>query len=196
MPSPIVHVAAGYAVYRAARAHRSKTESRRTQTPIQLFLPVLALSLLPDVDSVLGILLGNFGAFHNNLSHSLTFGLAVAFCIGGLVWLRNRSGFRLWFSLALLSYWLHLLLDLFTIGRGLMILWPVSSARYDIPFKLFYGLRWSDGLISVSHLWTVASELGLLFLVVAVAYAVARKSRGVSAAPTAEGTSPSGVHSE
>ena len=59
-----------------------------------------------------------------------------------------------------------LFMDYFTIGRGVMLAWPLSSERFAPPFHLFYGLRWSHGLISELHWITLLSELffvGVLF---------------------------------
>ncbi len=53
-------------------------------------------------------------------------------------------------------------MDAFTIGRGVMILWPFSIDRYASPVSLFYGVHWSDGWVSVRHLWTMVTELALL----------------------------------
>jgi hypothetical protein len=39
-----------------------------------------------------------------------------------------------------------------------MAFWPFDMARYLLPFRLFYGFHWSDGLLSVRHIWTFLSE--------------------------------------
>jgi membrane-bound metal-dependent hydrolase YbcI (DUF457 family) len=108
----------------------------------------------------------DFGRFHNNGSHSLLVGLALALTAGGLVWWRKGSGFTYWFGFVLLCYQLHIVLDFFTVGRGVMLFWPLSSARLESPVKLFYGFHWSDGLVSINHIWTLLNELGFAFLAV------------------------------
>jgi membrane-bound metal-dependent hydrolase YbcI (DUF457 family) len=165
MPSPIAHLTAGYAVYRLGRKH--EPESRlKPVGPLPGSLVITAVfSLLPDVDSVVGFLMGDFGRFHNNATHSLLAALFLALAFAGLMWWRRRQ-FTYWFAIAFISYGLHLLMDMATIGRGIMLFWPFSEARYLAPVTFFYGLHWSDGWISIRHLWTVLTELVFTILVV------------------------------
>jgi inner membrane protein len=129
----------------------------------------LAFAILPDVDAILGLLSGDFGRYHNNGTHSLLLGLGVAFLGAGLIWLKERQGFLIWFLAAWLSYASHVILDIFTIGgRGVMLLWPLSDQRYESSIKLFFGVRWSEGFFSIEHLWTLGSELILLLVVLLV----------------------------
>lgn len=76
------------------------------------------LSLLPDVDSLAGFLLQDFGRYNSGLSHRLFAGLVVALLIGGLAWSAKRSGFAGRFAAALVCYELHIILDFVTVGRG------------------------------------------------------------------------------
>jgi inner membrane protein len=166
MPSPIAHTTMGYVIHRIYQARRPRQSLGRLGPLPGLLITAAGLSLLPDIDSVAGFLLGDFGRHHNNGSHSLFVGLAVALAIGGLVWWIKRSGFVDWFVLVLLCYQFHIVLDFFTVGRGVMLFWPVSPARFESPVKLFYGLHWSDGVVSVNHIWTLLSELGFAVLAV------------------------------
>jgi hypothetical protein len=57
-------------------------------------------------------------------------------------------------------------MDAATVSRGVMALWPLTETRFLAPVTIFYGLHWSDGWISIRHLWTLLTELlfaGLLF---------------------------------
>lgn len=137
----------------------------------------LGLSLLPDLDVIPGILLRQIDYFHNNLSHSLFFGLIVAFSVGCLVWLMQKTGFAYWFLLTLLCYETHVMMDFFTVGRGVMILWPFSFERYEPALMLFYGLRRSEGLISIHHLWTLVTESGFALLVYGVVNSLYKDTR-------------------
>jgi membrane-bound metal-dependent hydrolase YbcI (DUF457 family) len=103
--------------------------------------------------------MGDFGRYHNNVTHSVFVGLAAALGFG--LWLRWRGkpNAKTWFILALICYQLHILMDAATISRGVMALWPLSSSRYRFPVPLFYGFHWSEGLISVKHLVTLTTEL-------------------------------------
>lgn len=166
MPSPIAHLTAGYIVYRIARGYAAPPDAAMagaetgqvTPNARDLLLTSAAFSLLPDVDSLAGLLLGNFGRYHNNVTHSLLVGAGLALGFGGVMSWR-RHGFWLWFLAAAGCYSTHVLMDAATMGRGVMALWPLSSRRYALPLTLFYGLHWSEGWLSVRHLWTVATEL-------------------------------------
>jgi membrane-bound metal-dependent hydrolase YbcI (DUF457 family) len=166
MPSPIAHTTMGYVIHRLYRGRRPQPSLGRLGPLPGLLLVAAGVSLLPDLDSVAGLLWQDFGRFHNNGSHSLLAGLALALTAGGLVWWRKGSGFTYWFGFVLLCYQLHIVLDFFTVGRGVMLFWPLSSARLESPVKLFYGFHWSDGLVSINHIWTLLNELGFAFLAV------------------------------
>ncbi|MFW5941337.1 MAG: metal-dependent hydrolase [Chloroflexota bacterium] len=158
MPSPIAHTAAAYAIYRASRSDKKGNEGPARVHRAAPFLFVVFLSLLPDFDFIPGILAGNIDGFHNTFSHSLFSGVIVAFLGAAILhWVWSGSALR-WFALVLVSYELHVVMDYFTFGRGVMLLWPFSDARYEPPVILFYGLRRSSGLITIKHLWTILSE--------------------------------------
>ena len=127
-------------------------------------MAAVGLSILPDIDAAVGILLGDLDRYHNHLMNSPAFAFLVAVAVGGIGWWR-RSEFRFWFTLALACYLVHIVLDYLTVGRGIMLLWPLSEERFRSSFELFYGLHWSDGLISIYHLYTVFSELATLLVV-------------------------------
>lgn len=176
MPSPIAHAAAGVLI---ARMSRWGSLSRiRLFERVPLLLPLaIGLSLLPDADAAIGIALGNLGRYHNNFAGSPAFGLLVAGAIGAASWILARPHARSLFLLTLFCYQLHILMDYFTVGRGLMMAWPLASERFAPPFPLFYGVRWSHGLISPNHLLTVASELGSLLLAWSIFRAARRRGR-------------------
>jgi inner membrane protein len=174
MPSPIAHTTMGYVIYKAYQA-RGPGRSLGQLGPLpKLLILTAGFSLLPDIDSIAGFLLQDFGRYHNSLSHSLFVGLVVAGLIGGLAWWIKRSGFIEWFAIAFLCYQFHIILDFFTVGRGVMLFWPLTSARFQSPVKLFLGLHWSDGLVSFRHVWTLLSELGFAVLVVLVMHFLGR----------------------
>ncbi len=164
MPSPIAHLAAGYLVYRVS-AGISPSAGRHRIGPLPLLPAAVAgFSLLPDVDAVAGLLSGNFGRYHNNLTHSLLVGLAVALAGGALMSRRNQP-FRFWFGVALTAFALHSVMDAATPGRGVMLAWPLTPDRMSLPWALFYGFHWSDGWYSSRHLWTAMSESAFAGLV-------------------------------
>jgi membrane-bound metal-dependent hydrolase YbcI (DUF457 family) len=175
MPSPIAHTTMGYVIHRIYRGRRPQPNLRRLGPLPGLLLVTAGISLFPDLDSVAGVLWQDFGRYHNNGSHSLLVGLALALTAGGLVWWRKQSGFVYWFGLVLLCYQFHVVLDFFTVGRGVMLFWPLSSARFESPVKLFYGFHWSDGLVSINHIWTLLNELAFAFMAVLTTYFLERR---------------------
>lgn len=163
MPSPIVHAAVGVVVSRFTRD--TVLGDRRVAGRIPLIAIVcMGLSLLPDLDAAVGIFLGNLGKYHNNLAGSPLFATLVTAVVGGIVWVARRDAARQAFALTFVCYQLHVILDFFTVGRGVMLAWPFSDTRFQPPFHLFFGLRWSHGLISPSHLTTLATEAALVAL--------------------------------
>jgi membrane-bound metal-dependent hydrolase YbcI (DUF457 family) len=177
MPSPILHTTMGYVVYKIVEPDSSKSRfGKLGRIPVLLIISIVA-SLLPDLDSVFGILAGDFGRYHNNATHSLFVGLLVALLFaGGISVLFNTLPFRTIFLVTLLSYQAHIVFDYFTVSRGVMALWPFSHERFVSPISLFYGFHWSDGLFSIRHLWTFLTEsVQALILVLMVNHLTSRK---------------------
>lgn len=154
MPSPVTHAAVGYLLSRYLLTGCTGLR------PGMIWAGV-ALSCLPDIDAAAGLLLGDMGRYHNHMMSSPFFALLVACGAGAVAW-RAGAAVRPWFTLTLVCYLAHITLDFFTQGRGIMLLWPFSETRFRPPFSLFYGVHWSDGLISSRHLWTLLTELGML----------------------------------
>ena len=177
MPSPIAHSTMGYIIYRIYRSRLPQQDTSKGPPLPRLLLVTGGLSLLPDLDVIPGILVGDINRFHNNLTHSLTFGLIVALAMGGAMLLKQHAGFMRWFLIVLICYELHVIMDYFTIGRGVMILWPFSAERYEPAVKLFYGLRRSDGWFSVQHLWTLVNELGFVVVVGFIVQILSKRKR-------------------
>jgi len=165
MPSPIIHISLGYLLYRIFR-HRvpERFMKRYVALPMILILAI-GISLLPDFDSIPGVLARDFGRYHNNITHSLFSGVIVSIFLAAIVWATLRSGFWIWFVIFTLGYSLHIIFDFFTMGqRGIMLLWPLTSERFDSPVKLFYGVRWSESLLSVVHLHTLLNEFSFVLM--------------------------------
>jgi membrane-bound metal-dependent hydrolase YbcI (DUF457 family) len=166
MPSPLAHTAAGYLIYRYYKRDLPASRIRLLKIPLQ-FILVAGLSLLPDLDALPGIIMGDMGRFHNNASHSLIVGLFVAIIFSVLVSRISKSPMKPWFAAALISYELHIIMDFFTGERGVMLLWPLTLARFSSPVKLFFGVQWGKGWISGWHLWTIFTE-ALSFLLILI----------------------------
>jgi hypothetical protein len=176
MPSPIAHLGAGYAIYSSYKERLPQDSRRFWKVPLQLGL-IVGLSLLPDLDVIPAILYRDMHQFHNNLSHSLLIGIPVAFLVAGLFHKEYRTNFWLWFVICLLSYDIHIFMDALTAERGVMMFWPLTDARFNSPVKIFYGVQWGLGLLSIWHLWTIFTEAVFsLIIVLAVRYFGKRRS--------------------
>ena len=171
MPSPIVHSAAGYAIYRFSKRNLPEVWKKRAGPVSFLLILTLIFSMMPDLDAIAGLITGDFGKYHNNGTHSLIVGLLVAVTIALALSRKRRVEFLPWFLIVFFSYGSHILLDFFTWGgRGVMLFWPLSSERYQSGVSLFYGVRWGDGLFSINHLWTLATEVTFVLLLLLGVY--------------------------
>lgn len=176
MPSPIIHTGLGFIIYRVIRDRfHGQYKLKNTGLPLVLVLAV-GISLLPDIDVIPGILANDLGRYHNNISHSIIFGSMVALLLAVIVSRTLKSGIWIWLVIFTLGYSMHALLDFFTMGeRGVMLFWPLTSERFSSPLKLFYGVRWSEGLFSQVHLHTLVNEIVFLALVGLVLLFIERK---------------------
>jgi membrane-bound metal-dependent hydrolase YbcI (DUF457 family) len=119
---------------------------------------IIALSIAHDFDFGLGLALGDVSRYHNHFMSSALIGFIVAAGVGGFAALRRRAVGWLWFGVALFCYQLHIVLDFFTNGRGVMLFWPWSTERISSPVSLFYGVHWSQGWLSSQHWVTLVTE--------------------------------------
>ncbi|MEJ5364729.1 MAG: metal-dependent hydrolase [Desulfosoma sp.] len=164
MPSPVAHAAVGYFVYKAVAVRRQPSAAARGGRPSPLLMLTVGMSLFPDVDVLAGIAAGDIQAFHNAAMSSLAAALIASLLAAAAFRVIYREKPLFAFAVAFLCYGVHLLMDFFTSGRGVMLLWPFFSDRFVSPVKLFYGLHYSDGLLSARHLWTALSELLFVLL--------------------------------
>ncbi len=168
MPSPIAHLSVGYLLYRFFARHLSfRRDNAGELSHLLLIATFLFLSMAPDLDSVVGILTNQMGRYHNNWTHSLIACIGISM-IGAIFLsfiLRNRL---LCFVAALSCCSLHILMDYFSCGRGVMLLWPVTSQRFSPPIHIFMGLHWSQGVWSPLHLLTILNELLFVAILLAI----------------------------
>jgi hypothetical protein len=157
-PSPLAHSAMGYFIFRIFRVRKPAWLKKSKYPNLTLFLIVVGLSMLPDIDVIPALITGDFLGWHNQWTHSFVVGFGVSLFIGAVGWWKDRN-FGFWFLLSLVAYQMHIIMDLFTYGdRGSMIWWPLTSDRYVGSFTFFFGVRWSEGVFSFMHLVTIATE--------------------------------------
>lgn len=121
-----------------------------------------ALAMLPDLD-VLGFRFGvpygsTFG--HRGASHALAVAVVAGTVFGFGAWLlRGRSLLRTsLFSIAVLAS--HGLLDAMTDGgRGIALLWPMTSARYFAPWTPIPVAPIGAGMLSARGFHVTLVEL-------------------------------------
>ena len=176
MSSPIAHAAVGYAIY-SAYSHKLPAKPV-IGIPPRLAWPATAVffSLLPDLDVIAAWLSGNMERYHNNLSHSILFctlkPAILAPVLKSLTGISIRVGF--WFILT--SCYLHILVDLFTQGRGLILFWPATTTRFHAPFTAFTGVPWSDSMTSPRYLQMLFEDCSFAVIVI-ILVAVMRRIR-------------------
>ncbi len=181
MPSPIAHISAGYLLFAVFRRFLSEKILRYTGKSLFLLGLCLSFSLLPDIDSALGFVARDLGRYHNQWTHSLLTGLGVCLVFTLMMRLWRQAGFATWLGISYACYALHVIMDFFTYGRGVMLFWPLTDARYKFEPPLFRGLRWSEGLISVEHIWTALQEIA--FALVLLGAYIALRAIGTACQP-------------
>jgi membrane-bound metal-dependent hydrolase YbcI (DUF457 family) len=120
MPLPTAHTAIGFAIHNLCSRNRSNLNRWK------MFVGVVLLSNLPDVDVVTGLIFrGNGSAFHRGPTHSLLFAL-----IAGIL---ASNGWRIWSRLPKFSFLdcfllilSHVLADALFTGSNISFLWPFT----------------------------------------------------------------------
>jgi hypothetical protein len=177
MALPSAHATVGYLVHRL--------DGRRTRLRGWPRAAVyMAIANLPDADFLLGFALGQPGAHHRGISHTVLAGVVFGSVAATVChrWLGDR-----WWPAAVAfaaAYGSHLLVDALTIDArgpaGAQFLWPLSDAYLIAPFTIFHEIL-IDGRSRVGFVRSVvdwptvvvlAREVAIAALVVCVARAV------------------------
>ncbi len=185
MPSPLAHGSLALLAWPPLRGHPPAALPLWRRAAL-LVLLVGALGA-PDLDVLVDPLLGNrWFANHGGPSHSLAAGVAFAFLFAAAARaLAPVPLLRLW-TVGLLAYWSHVLLDACTSGRGVMMLWPFTSERFATPFPLFVGVRHSDWGDWRAHLITLGTES----LFAAFIWFIAARTRRCAPHPSPQAPDP------
>ncbi len=141
MPSPVAHSLAGIALAET----EDNALTRRSRTVF--YALAVFFALFPDLDFIPGYLKGNPNLYHHGISHSLGFGLAVAFLFG---WTFSKylGSYRKGMLFVFVLYLSHLFLDYLTVDTRLPIgeplFWPVSRRYVISPLLIFSDVQKSS----------------------------------------------------
>lgn len=174
MSSPLSHLSLAVVAWPSLRAAGPHAVDALPWWRKGLLLGWVGFGLMaPDLDAVPAALgVSTLGATHNGFAHSLAFAALFApvfAVIGRFIAHLPRRGLLL---AGLLCYASHVLTDAITYGRGVMLLWPWTDARYGWP--ILYGVRHSqpEELLHTLPI-TIATDLLFGLVVFALFRAVA-----------------------
>lgn len=163
MPSPIAHSGVALALWpmlREDHRHPGAPRNRRILAGMLVFMVCGA-----DVDFIPHVVLDPPSIFrHGGATHSLLTGMVAAtlFAVGSRA-LVSASWLRLWI-VGCLAWWVHILLDFFTPGGGVMVLWPITDERFVSPISLFWGAQHSQPFAFHQHVITLLTEIPFVLL--------------------------------
>ena len=159
MATPIGHALVGGIFY--------FTGNRSQTVDVPLLLVYAFFANAPDLDFLPGILMGDPGAFHHGITHSLGFGVlfaAVAATILAVTWQRFANYGLL--KLALMGFLLyasHLLVDFFTLDDsvpyGMPLFWPLSNHYAHAPIYIIPNVLHSADQLGRHNLNVVFREM-------------------------------------
>ncbi len=159
MATPIGHSLIAGLVY------MNRTGARGLDLPVVLLFVLFANA--PDLDFLPGILVGDPGAYHHGISHSLGIGLMFAVVVS-LVATKASSRFTQLKLPALIAvgfvlYASHLLVDLVTLDNsvpfGMPLFWPISGAYVQMPLFVFPNVLHSGSQLSLHNAGLVLREI-------------------------------------
>ena len=159
MATPIGHSLVAGLVY------MNRTGARGLDLPVVLLFVLFANA--PDLDFLPGILVGDPGAYHHGISHSLGIGLMFAVVVS-LVATKASSRFTQFKLPALIAvgfvlYASHLLVDLVTLDNsvpfGMPLFWPISGAYVQMPLFVFPNVLHSGNQLSLHNAGLVLREI-------------------------------------
>ncbi len=151
MPLPIAHGAAGVA---ACLLLKKKENLGTPAEERRLLLLCVFLAVLPDLDFVPGLVLGDSGRFHHGGSHSIVTGLIAVFSAGLFCgrYFKAMGPVRCLLSLVTASL-SHPLLDFFSVDMaepyGVPMFWPFSAESHISSFSMFHRVERVDGTAGV-----------------------------------------------
>ncbi len=153
MPSPVAHTLSGFLIA------TSMPQKLRRKLPSGVWGIALTTFWvnLPDIDFLFGIPgPGRFDRFHHGFTHSIGFGLILAFVLWLILRLLHKESFTALFFLML--FMSHLFLDLITVDKkppiGIPLFWPISSKHFLFPVSIFTDMERSNLLMHIGKILT------------------------------------------
>jgi inner membrane protein len=142
----------------------------------------MAAAVMPDLDFLPGLILGQPALYHQGISHSIGFAIGVGLSMAWTCCFRGQSFLLVW-GLFSLAYCSHLILDLFGPDLrppyGIPLLWPISNHYYLASVSVFLGVRhadvtsatnteWLSAILDVHNLTAIAFEVGIVLPLILV----------------------------
>lgn len=155
MPSPLAHAVSGYVLAQFLPLTKPRI-SRRRRWEILCLYPVF-VATVADLDFIPQIITGE--SFHRGLTHSLIFTLGFSLILAFILHNRWQFSYKQLAWITFILYGSHLVLDFFTEGRGIPLLYPFTENFFVSSITLFPGVHHSRGLWHYSHLIWICFEL-------------------------------------
>jgi len=170
--TPVGHALAGYAVYTFSVAPTNRNR-------LKLAFLCIFMATAPDLDVLPCILIGRPQLYHHGITHSVALAFVASLIIAGIVSIRMKP-FYLIFSLCLISYLSHLLIDfLGSSGHnwhsvvGIPLLWPISREKFSSTVELYLPFRyksspsatiteWIKSMLNLYDINAIALEVALI----------------------------------
>jgi inner membrane protein len=115
------------------------------------------VATVADLDFIPQIITGE--SFHRGLTHSLIFTLGFSLILAFILRKRWQFSYKQLAWITFILYGSHLVLDFFTEGRGIPLLYPFTENFFVSSITLFPGVHHSRGLWHYSHLIWICFEL-------------------------------------
>ena len=160
MPLPLGHAAIGLTAHDVC----SKDDSAFSRWKVFIFVVVLAN--LPDIDVVIGLVLqGNGCIFHRGPTHSLFFALFMG-CVASVAWKFWSQVPKMRFGMCFLLILSHVLADFFFTSSQVSFFWPFEvnwatgySGWIDVTNSVFLQAFQDTGIIVACGLIMILTRL-------------------------------------
>jgi inner membrane protein len=180
MPSPLGHTLVGLC---GSLLVQGAVPARRQ---VMLVAGAVFISLLPDLDVLPGLVLGDPRLYHHQATHSLFSGILFGLFFAGVARWRGDRG-AMWGLWAGGLYLSHVLLDLLVDDPsppfGVQLLWPFTSAYFIAPITPLPQFDYFDPAVGIigtvltlDNLKSALQEILLLAPLAALAWYLGRSS--------------------